>query len=70
MVEPVCIPSSEGVGLAVSGPGAAGGVTDASFATPATVAGGLLIMVAGLLVVRAGGDAGPTVTAAVAGNEP
>lgn len=38
--------------------------------SPATVAGGLLIMVAGLLVVRAGGDAGPTVTAAVAGNEP
>jgi drug/metabolite transporter (DMT)-like permease len=32
----------------------------------ATIAGGGLIMVAGLLVVRAGGDAGPPVTASVA----
>jgi drug/metabolite transporter (DMT)-like permease len=31
----------------------------------ATVAGGVLIMVAGLLVVRAGGDAGPPATASV-----
>lgn len=33
--------------------------------SPATIAGGVLIMMAGLLVVRAGGDPGPPVTASV-----